>query len=113
METNVGHGGKWVCVCVCKCTVKGGWRTREQSGSMCPLCRRAPGEGDLCVCPESLTGRTQEEEEENQVRSALSGLGGLILVMNRQRKDMGAKPGVSSGRKKAAGMQGMYRGSYF
>lgn len=101
-----------MCVCVCKCTVKGGWRTREQSGSMCPLWRGAPGEGDLCVCPESLTGRTQEEEE-NQVHLALSGLGGLILVMNRQGKDMGVKLGDSSGRKKAAGMQGKNRGSYF
>lgn len=53
----------------------------EQSGSMCPLCRRALDEGDLCVGPESLTGRTAARRN----RTIRSRLDGLLLDRGKTR----------------------------
>lgn len=74
-------------MCLYKCTAKGGWRTQEQSGSTCPLYRRALGEGDLCVSTERLTGRTAVR----RMGTIRSRPGALMHVMDEGR------PGCKTG----------------
>lgn len=98
METNVGHGRKWVCLC--KCTVKGGWRTPEQCNV--PTLQTSSGwRWPLCL-PWKPVRRDCSEEQLNHQEPAW-------WTDTRPREDKGVKLGISSGRKEV-GMQGGRRG---